>query len=81
MEIGASDANQIGIEQGDEIKVISPLGEVTAVVRFTTTLPEGVIFMPNSFSSTPVNQLFDIVLDPQSKTPALKSCAVKIERT
>ena len=81
VEIGASDANQIGIEQGDEAKVISPLGEVTAVVRFTTTLPEGVIFMPNSFSSTPVNQLFDIVLDPQSKTPALKSCAVKIERT
>jgi predicted molibdopterin-dependent oxidoreductase YjgC len=81
VEIGASDAGQIGIEQGDEVKVISPLGDVTAVVRITTTLPEGVIFMPNSFPSTPVNQLFDIVLDPQSKTPALKACAVKIERT
>ena len=81
VEIGPSDAEQIGIERGDEVKVVSPLGEVTAFVRFTTTLPEGVIFMPNSFSSTPVNQLFDIVLDPQSKTPALKACAVKLERT
>jgi len=80
VEIGPSDAEQIGIGQGDEVKVISPLGEVTTVVRFTTTLPDGVIFMPNSFSSTPVNQLFDIVLDPLSKTPALKACAVKLER-
>ncbi len=81
VEIGESDANQVGINQGDKVKVISPLGEVIAAARFTDTLPEGVIFMPNSFPSTPVNQLFDIVLDPQAKTPALKTCAVKLERT
>ena len=81
MEIGESDANQAGIGQGDEVRVISPLGEVVSVARLTNSLPQGVIFMPNSFPATPVNQLFDIALDPRAKTPALKACAVRLERT
>lgn len=80
VELGESDAKQIGISQGDQIRVISPVGEVTAVAKLTDTLPEGVVFMPICFPSTPVNQLFDIVLDPRAKTPALKACAVKLER-
>ncbi len=80
VEIGEADAGQVGISQGDEVKVISPAGEVTAVARFTDTLPEGIIFMPISFPSTPVNQLFGAALDPRAKTPALKACAVKLER-
>ena len=80
MEISESDARQVGISQGDEVKVISPVGEVTAVAELTDTLPEGMLFMPLSFPSTPVNQLFSIALDPRAKTPALKACAVKIER-
>jgi len=81
VEIGESDAHQAGIGQGDEVRVISPLGEVVSVARLTNSMPQGVIFMPNSFPSTPVNQLFDIALDPRAKTPALKACAVRLERT
>jgi anaerobic selenocysteine-containing dehydrogenase len=44
------------------------------------TLPEGMVFMPVSFPLTPVNELFGIALDPRSKTPAFKTCAVKVER-
>jgi predicted molibdopterin-dependent oxidoreductase YjgC len=80
VEIGEADAGQVGISQSDDVKVISPAGEVTAVARFTDTLPEGIIFMPISFPSTPVNQLFGAALDPRAKTPALKACAVKLER-
>lgn len=80
VEIGEQDALQLGLSQGDMVKVISPSGEVSAVARLTDRLPQGVIFMPFSFPSTPVNQLFDSVLDPQAKTPALKVCAVKLER-
>ena len=80
VEIGESDAKQVGIGQGDEVRVISPVGEVTAVAKFTDTLPEGMLFMPLSFPATPVNQLFGIALDPRAKTPALKACAVKLER-
>jgi predicted molibdopterin-dependent oxidoreductase YjgC len=81
VELGESDAKRVGISQGDQVRVISPAGEVTAVAKITDALPEGVLFMPVCFPRTPVNQLFDIVLDPQAKTPALKACAVKLERT
>ena len=80
VEIGESDAKQVGISQGDQVRVISPAGEVTAVAKLTDTLPEGVVFMPICFPSTPVNRLFDITLDPRSKTPAIKACAIKLER-
>ncbi len=80
VEIGESDAKKVGISHGDAVKVISPVGEVTAVAKFTDTLPEGMLFMPHSFPSTPVNQLFGIALDPRAKSPALKACAVKLER-
>jgi len=80
LEIGEPDATQFGISEGDEVRVVSPTGEVTAVAKFTDVLPEGMLFMPLSFPSTPINQLFGIALDPRAKTPALKACAVKLER-
>ena len=80
VEIGEADAVQAGISEGDEVKVVSTAGEVSAVAKFTDTLPEGMVFMPLSFPSTPINRLFGIALDPRTKTPALKSCVVKLER-
>jgi len=62
VEINESDANRIGVSEGDQVKVISPTGEVTAAARFSTALPEGMVFMPNCFPSTPVNELFGIAL-------------------
>lgn len=81
VEIGESDASRIGVAEGDLVKVLSPVGELTAAARLTDRLPRGTVFMPHSFPSVPVNQLFDGALDPRVKTPALKACAVKLERT
>jgi len=80
VEIGEQDALHLGLSQGDTVRVISPSGEVSAVARFSDRLPRGTVFMPASFPGTPVNRLFDSVLDPQAKTPALKVCPVKLER-
>ncbi|MCX5994613.1 MAG: formate dehydrogenase subunit alpha [Chloroflexi bacterium] len=80
VEIGEHDADLLGISNGSEVKLISPVGGVAAVARITDTLPEGTLFMPSSFPSAPVNQLFDIVLDPRSKAPSLKACKVRLER-
>jgi predicted molibdopterin-dependent oxidoreductase YjgC len=38
------------------------------------------LFMPFSFPEAPVNGLFDIILDPETKSPALKACKVKVEK-
>ncbi len=80
VEICEVDAEHLGIEDGTEVRIISPIGEVTAAARITDTLPAGTLFMPSSFPNTPVNQLFDIALDPRSKAPSLKACKVRLER-
>jgi predicted molibdopterin-dependent oxidoreductase YjgC len=80
VEIGESDAKKIGISRSDTVKLVSPVAELTAAVRITDTLPEGIVFMPISFPESPANKLFSIVLDPEAKTPSLKACHVRIER-
>jgi predicted molibdopterin-dependent oxidoreductase YjgC len=80
VEIGESDAEELGVGNGDEVNVISPVAELTAAVRITDTLPEGAVFMPLSFSESPITRLFSIALDPEAKTPSLKACNVRIER-
>jgi len=81
VEISEADAKHLGFDDGDEVRVVSPMGEVTTAVRVTDTLPSGMLFMPISFPETPVNELFGITLDPRAKAPALKGCAVRLERT
>jgi formate dehydrogenase alpha subunit len=80
VEICESDARKLALTDGEKVKVISAVGEVTAMVRITDTLREGMLFMPVSFSETPVNELFDMVLNPETKAPSLKACSVKIEK-
>ncbi len=62
------------------VKVSSPVGEVTAKVKITDSLRQGMLFMPISFPEAPVNELFDIVLDSETKAPSLKACSVKIDK-
>jgi len=81
VEICESDAKKLGIGHSDKVKLISPVAELTTALRITDTLPEGMVFMPISFPESPVNKLFNIVLDPEAKTPSLKACHVRIERT
>jgi predicted molibdopterin-dependent oxidoreductase YjgC len=80
VEICKTDAESIGINNGDRVKVSSTAGDVTAVTIITDTVSQGTLFMPISFPNTPTTTLFDFVLDPRSKIPALKTCSVKIER-
>jgi formate dehydrogenase alpha subunit len=80
VEICESDARKLAITDGEEVKIISAVGEVTAMVKITDTLREGILFMPISFPETPVNELFDIVLNSETKAPSLKACEVKVEK-
>jgi len=81
MEIGESDAEKLGINHGDKVKVVSPVAELTTAVTITDTLPEGTVFMPLSFPENPVARLFSIALGSEAKIPSLKACDVRIERT
>jgi predicted molibdopterin-dependent oxidoreductase YjgC len=80
LEISEADAKKLGMGHGDKVRVISPAAELTTVLKITETLPEGTVFMPQSFPENPATRLFNIDLDPEAKTPSLKACHVRIER-
>ncbi len=80
VEISEADAEHLGIAEDEVVKVISPQGEIVITAKVTDRLPPGTLFMPLSFPESHVNELFATVLDPRAKTPALKTCAVRIER-
>jgi formate dehydrogenase (NADP+) alpha subunit len=80
VEMCESDAGELAITDGETVRIISSVGEVTAKAKITNSLCEGMLFMPISFPEGPVNELFDIVLNPETKAPSLKACSVKIDK-
>jgi len=81
VEVSEADAKPIGLSDGDLVKVVSPVGEITTTARISNTLPSKMLFMPISFPESPINELFSIALDPRAKTPSLKECSIRLERT
>ena len=80
VEMGELDARAVGLESGDRVRLVSPVGELTTTVRINQGLLPGMLFISDSFPQTLVTGLFDTVLDPLSRSPALKTCKVKLER-
>jgi len=80
MEINPADASELGIADGEMVKVISRRGEVTARARVTEILSPGVVCMSFHFAESPTNVLTNPALDPVSKIPELKVCAVRVEK-
>jgi predicted molibdopterin-dependent oxidoreductase YjgC len=81
IEISEPDARGLGIKDGDKVKVTSAKGEILTTATIGDTLSPGLLFMPITLLDSHVYELFDTVLDEQAKAPALKSCAVRLERT
>jgi len=81
VETSEADARGYGLQDGDAVRVVSPACEVATTIRITHTLPPATLFMPISFPESPVNALFDVVLDARTKAPSFKTCVVRLERT
>jgi len=68
------------IAHGDKVQVASRRGKITARANVTESSPAGVVFMTFHFAESPVNQLTNPALDPVSKIPEFKVCAVRVEK-
>jgi len=79
VQINPQDAAALGIADGEMVRVISRRGEVTAKAELTEVSPVGVVTMNFHFAENPTNVLTNPALDPVSKMPELKVCAVKVE--
>jgi len=80
VEINPRDAEALDIEDGEIIQVISRRGKVSARARVTESSPPGTIAMTFHFAESPTNELTNPALDPVSKIPEYKVCAVKIRK-
>ena len=79
-EINPSDAKELGVEDGAKVKVTSRRGEVEVEAQVTERVPRGTIFMSFHFGEAAANVLTNPALDPVSKIPEYKVCAVRVEK-
>ena len=80
VDINPSDAESLGIADGDMLKVTSRRGEVAARAKVTEASPPGVVFMDFHFAESPTNVLTNPAHDPVAKIPEFKVCAVRVEK-
>ncbi|MGA8848213.1 MAG: formate dehydrogenase subunit alpha [Dehalococcoidia bacterium] len=80
VDISPKDASQLGIVQGDKVKVSSRRGEITTKARVTEAMPSGLVFMTFHFAESAANILTNPKLDPISKIPEFKVSAVKVQK-
>ncbi|MEO3868927.1 molybdopterin-dependent oxidoreductase [Nonomuraea sp. B12E4] len=71
-------AEQLGIAAGDMVRVSSRRGQSKAVARISDAIRRDTVFMP--FHWEGANRLTNPALDPVSRMPEFKVCAVRVER-
>ena len=80
VEVSTQDAGNLGISNGDVVKLRSRRGEISVNAVVGSMVAPGVVFMPFHYSEAPVNFLTNDKLDPVAKIPEFKVCAVALEK-
>ncbi len=80
VEMNPLDAGPLGVRSGDVVRVVSERGEIERiVVRVTSVVAPGEVFVPFHYDEACVNRLTDDEFDPISREPNYKQCAVRVE--
>ncbi|MEV5919030.1 molybdopterin oxidoreductase family protein [Streptomyces pseudogriseolus] len=73
-------AQRIGAAEGDPVAVVSRRGRAVAPARITTAIRADTVFMPFHWAGEGrANTLTNPALDPTSRMPEFKACAVRLE--
>jgi len=78
MEMNPDSAKELGIVHGGYARLTSRRGDGVVMVQLTQRVPPNMVFIPFHFHEC-ANRLSLGLLDPHSRQPAFKQCAVKIE--
>jgi ferredoxin-nitrate reductase len=90
VELSSTDAEALGISEGDLVRVTSPRGSITVPARISG-IRQGVVFVPFHYgywdsgngqesNGRAANELTLTAWDPVSKQPIFKTAAVNLER-
>jgi formate dehydrogenase alpha subunit len=80
MEISPTDARDLGIKNGERVRVSSRRGEIQIKAKVSRRVNRGTVFIPFHFAEAAANILTNPAYDPAAKIPEYKACAVKVEK-
>jgi assimilatory nitrate reductase catalytic subunit len=82
VEIHPNLAKKYNISNGETVKVSSARGSIELVAKLTKITREDMVFVPYHWGKElAINHLTNPALEPKSKIPEFKVCAVKLEKT
>ena len=79
MEMNPDAAAKLKIRHGEYARLVSRRGEAVVMAQLTQRVAPDMVFIPFHFYDC-VNRLTLGLLDPHSRQPAFKQCAVRVER-
>lgn len=80
IELNTADAVQLGIADGDVVRVVSRRATIETTARVSAKTNPGETWMPFHFQDGNSNWLTIAALDRVSKTPEFKVCAIRVEK-
>jgi len=86
LEIHPLDAERLSIKDGEIVNVTSRRGDVRVKAKVSDTIKAGVVFLPMHWGKilgsdlNRANNITSTILDPFSKEPDFKFCAVQVEK-
>jgi assimilatory nitrate reductase catalytic subunit len=79
MEMNPDAAVELGILHGSYVRIVSRRGDAVVMVQLTQRVARNMVFIPFHFHDC-VNRVSLGLLDPHSRQPAFKQCAIRIEK-
>ncbi len=79
VEINPEDAEKLGAANRTRVRLTSRRGSIEAEAWVTERVPPGMVYTNFHFPESSANELTIAALDPVSKIPEYKVCAVKVE--
>ncbi len=79
IEVNPDDALKLGLNGNKRVRVTSRRGSIESEAWVTDRVPPGMVYANFHFPEASANELTIAVLDPVSKIPEYKVCAVKVE--
>ena len=77
LRMNRSQAEGLGIADGDRVRVSNQRGEFVTTVKLVERVPAGTVWLPDHFAQ-PGSALFHCTVDPVTKVPAFRTTSVSI---
>lgn len=80
VEVNTDTAERLGVVDGEEVRLTSRRGSMTAAARCVDSMRADTVFLPFHYAGDQrANLLTNPALDPTSRMPEFKVCAVRLE--